>query len=79
MAMDDQSITDSQRLAVIESIVLDLRIRLFGRDQEAGVIGHLEARVATIEKWQRWIMGIGVGIAFASGMGAKTLLEMMRK
>lgn len=52
---DHSGETDSERLAVIEHAVLDMRQRLFGNGQP-GELSSVKARISKLERWQ-WIAG----------------------
>lgn len=68
--MHENPMTDSQRLAVIERIVTDMRDRLFGDDVDEGEIGHLKARVAKLEQWRWWIVGVAAAPAVGGVIAA---------
>ncbi len=67
--------TDSERLAVIESIVMRMDRRLFGRDGDMGEVDRLDVRVTALENWRWWLVGIAVGMGFAGGAGVVHFLR----
>ena len=52
--------TDSERIAVIEVTVLDLKKELFGNGQP-GELEIIRRRVIALEKWRWWVGGAAVG------------------
>jgi hypothetical protein len=68
--------SDSDRLAVIERVVLDMEKRLFGNGQP-GVIDQLNKRVLSLENFRWWVLGLGVGTGVACGFGISKMLEAM--
>jgi hypothetical protein len=57
-------VTDSERLAVIEATVNDIRSRLFGADGTGG----FERRLMSLETWRWWILGAGAALFASSGI-----------
>lgn len=70
----DVNRTDGERLAVIETTVLDIKVRLFGGDGQAGELSSLRDRVAKLENWRWYVVGIGVGAGVTIGWIAKSAL-----
>jgi hypothetical protein len=71
--------TDSERLAVIEETVKEIKKRLFGEDIDEGEIGHIKARITRLENWRWWVVGIAVGLGVTVGGFGKSLLESILK
>ena len=71
--------SDSNKLAVIESIVIRMDRRLFGVDGSMGEMDHLDARVTKLENWRWWLIGIGIGIGVGGGLGLSKMLEAFGK
>lgn len=71
--------SDSERLAVIEAILKSINLRLFGRDGDGGVIEHLDKRVAKLENWRWWVIGIAIGAGAATGGLASHVIEAIIK
>lgn len=76
--------TDTERLAVIEEIVSDIKHRLFGNGQPGeleflhGRVSKVDVRVDRLENWQWWVMGIGLGVGVAGGAVGVKVLELFR-
>jgi len=77
--------SDSERLAVIESMVTALVKRLLGNGQP-GEIEQLATRIdghgkrlSSLENWRGWVIGLVVGAAVASGFGLSRLLETIAR
>ena len=79
--------TDSERIAVIEEIVVRLEKsterferRLFGNSDsgELGEINHLDARITKLENWRWWVVGIAVGLGFAGGGTIMHIIESVK-
>jgi hypothetical protein len=72
----------SERSAVIESTLLDVKRQLFGNGQP-GQIQLLHSRVSTVDKrvdllenWKWWVVGAGVGAGTALGYILRVLGEL---
>lgn len=75
---DSEQITAiAAEVAVIKSTVISLDKRLFGNGQP----GHIESiykRLAKLENWRWWVVGVAVGAGmFAGGVGHKLLEKMI--
>lgn len=70
---------DSERLAVIESIVTNLSHRLIGMDGNGGELDSLHRRIGKLENWRWWVVGIAVGLGVALGGAGKALAEALFK
>lgn len=77
--------TDSERIAVIETTVTDIKQRLFGNGQP-GELDHLHTRVSSVgnrvaklENWRWWVVGIAVGLGVALGGTARAIAEALLK
>jgi hypothetical protein len=73
--------SDSERIAYIEATVMNIEKRLFGNGQP-GEIDQLHERLnghgkrlAKMENWKWWLLGIGLGIGLGSGVGIVKILE----
>lgn len=55
------------RLAVIERTVLDIHRRLYGNGQP-GEIQSLAGRIAALENWKWWLVGVGGGFGAFGGV-----------
>jgi len=71
--------TDSERIAVIEEVVMRMDRRLFGRDGDMGEIQHLDSRITKLENWRWWVVGMALGLGFAAGGFGKQLIETLTK
>ena len=80
--------TDSERIAVIEEIVVRMEKsterferRLFGNSDsgELGEINHLDARITKLENWRWWVVGIAVGLGFTAGGFGHKVIEVFAK
>lgn len=79
--------TDSERIAVIEEVILRMEKsnarfehRLFGRDgEEMGEINHLDARITRLENWRWWLLGLAVGIGIVAGGYGHAIAEALTK
>ena len=69
--------SDTERLAVIESIVTRMDRRLFGVDESMGELGQLDFRLTKLENWRWWLIGIGVGLGVGGGVGLAKILEAL--
>ena len=70
--------TDSERLAVVETIVKDLHHTLLGNGQPGKIEQH-ERRIAKLENWRWWVLGILFGLGVALGAGGQHIIEAMGK
>lgn len=66
--------TDSERIAAIETEVMNIKAALLGNGQP-GKISEIEKRILYLENFRYWVMGLGVGAGIACGLGMKALLE----
>lgn len=57
--------SDSERLAVVEEVVLRIERRLFGGDGRPGELSELERRISTLERWHLKLIGgmVALGVA----------------
>lgn len=69
---------ENTELAVIKEVVLRLEHRLFGNGQP-GVIEEHSKRIAKLENWRWWVVGIAVGLGIALGAGGTHIIEAMSK
>lgn len=71
--------TDSDRLAVIESIVTRMDLHLFGDDGQGGKLNSFENRITKLENWRWWVVGIAVGLGMAlGGVGQKLIAAVLK-
>jgi hypothetical protein len=77
--------SDSERIAIIETIVKNLEHRLLGNGKPGEVEtlhSRLNAhgkRIADLEHWRWWLLGIGLGIGLGSGAGIMKIIEAATK
>lgn len=70
--------TDSERLAVIEEVVTRTDHRLFGNGQP-GEISSIKGRIAKLENWRWWVVGVAVGLGIALGGSIRPIVEAFAK
>ena len=65
--------TDSERIAVTEAIVLELKHNLLGNGNPGQVhllherVNTISKRVGSLENWKWWITGISLGVGTILG------------
>jgi len=70
--------TDSERLAVIEETVVDMKKRLFGNGQP-GELSSVKSRLSKLENWRWWVMGIAVGCGVVVGGAGRAIAGALLK
>jgi hypothetical protein len=77
--------TDSERIASIETSVVNIEKRLFGNGQP-GDIGMIHERItlqgkriAKLENWRWWVVGVAVGAGVVGGAGLHKIVEAIAR
>lgn len=71
--------TDSERLVRIETMTESLHNRLIGTEGNAGELSHIYGRIAKLENWRWWVMGIAVGGGALAGGALRAIAEAILK
>lgn len=71
--------SDSDRLAVIEHVVTQLQLRLLGEDGNRGIIDELDVRLTILENLKGRLIGIGIGLGVAGGVGIRAIWDAATK
>lgn len=69
--------TDSERIAVIESVCISLRDRLVGAEGNGGELLSLHKRISKLENWRWWVMGIAVACGILVGGAGKSIAQAL--
>ncbi len=76
--MDHLPRTDSERIAIIETVALRLELRLLGSDGEGGIVERLDQRISSLEQWRWWLVGLTLGSGVAGVAGMLRLIGVIR-
>jgi len=74
---------DKERLARVETTLMNIDKRLFGNGQPGHIdqihtrISESNKRIASLENWRWWVMGLGIGTGLGLGFISAHALEAM--